>query len=76
MRRYVQHLGGRLAPLDELANARGEVTAELAAVQQAVTDLLQGVDLGSDEGLDPAALGGLQGVVIRPSLLPSWEDGL
>src|SRR5690606_17443444 len=74
--RQAQQLGSRPAPLDELAHAGGEVAAAQAALLQAVADLLEAVDAGGGEALDPAALGGGQGLVIRPCLTPGREDGL
>src|SRR5690606_10291134 len=53
--RQAQQLGSRPAPLDELAHAGGEVAAAQAALLQAVADLLEAVDAGGGEALDPAA---------------------
>ncbi|MNM95484.1 hypothetical protein D3C81_1079330 [compost metagenome] len=75
-RRNAHFFRRRLTQLDELATARGEVGTQHPALLDAEADLLERVDAGGDEGLYPAALGGLQGLVIRPGLLPRREDGL
>ncbi|MNI64163.1 hypothetical protein D3C73_1195840 [compost metagenome] len=55
VRRNAQHFRSWLTPLHKLTDARREIAAVLSAVLQAVPNLLESIDLGGDESLDPAA---------------------
>ncbi|MNR23766.1 hypothetical protein D3C85_1408050 [compost metagenome] len=76
MRWNAKHLGRRLTQLDELADAGHEVRTQQPATLNAETDLLKLVDSLDNEGLSPAALGGIQRGIGRPGLLPRREDRL